>query len=78
MKLTGAKVTEINRAYFEKSNLSDERRDALKISVGNDYQWSDKVYCGNWMVCRIDDLADMIVALQDIKQTIEEQTGIIL
>lgn len=77
MKLTGAKVTEINRAYLEKSK-PNERIDALKMSVGNDDQWSDKVYCGNWMVCRIDDLADMITALQGIKQTIEEQTGIIL
>lgn len=78
MTLTGAKVTEINKAYLQNVNLSNKRRDALKISVGNDDQWSDKVYCGNWMVCKIDDLADMIIALQDLKQTIEEQTGIIL
>ena len=73
MTLTAEKVTEINRAYL---NGCGARR--MRLSVGTDGHCSDRIYGGNWQVCKLEELSDLIEELVDLKQVITEQTGVVL
>lgn len=73
MTLTAEKATEINRAYL---NGHGARR--MRLNVGTDGHWSDRIYAGNWQVCKLEELSDLIEELNDLKQVITEQTGVVL
>ena len=73
MRLSGDGVTKVNKEY--KSTVLVEK---LSINVGSDGYWSDNIYNGNWMVCRIEDISAMIKELQAMKEAIENTTGVLL
>lgn len=77
MTIKGEKVTEINAAYKDKF-LFTTRKSALDLNVGHDDFWSDSIYKGNWQVCRIDEISDLIQELTLMKETIEDTMGILL
>lgn len=75
MTLTANKVTEINKAYkAELENL--DAQDTLNLNVGFDGYFSDTVYAGNSMVCRIRDITNMIKELETLRAVIEFETGV--
>lgn len=73
MTLNGKKVTEVNATYKEQIT-----RNRLDLNVGHDDFWSDSIYKGNWQVCRIEEIGDLIKELTIMKETLEEVVGIML
>lgn len=74
--IKGDKVTEINEQYRGgRGQVSD-----LELQVGVDGKSSDYILCGktNMVICKLDDISEMLKDLVILKQIIEEQTGLVL
>jgi hypothetical protein len=73
MKLSGDGVTRVNKEYKSTVLVED-----LNLNVGSNGYWSNSIYNGNWMVCRIDEISAMIKELTAMKEAIENTTGVML
>lgn len=74
--IKGDKVTAINEQYRKER----DSHSSLSLQVGVDDKTSDYILCGktNMVICKLDDVSEMLKELVILKQIIEEQTGLAL
>lgn len=78
MNLTEKKINEINEEYLAirgpKYLTEVDKVGVHKLKVADGFDTS--IFAGNWQICNIDHLNSMIKELTDMKQAIENVTGI--
>lgn len=79
MKFTDSKINDINNTLVLKKSANPLNGKAIGIGihVENGLRGAT-AFKDNWMICEIDELSRMIEELTMLKESIEEETGLIL
>ena len=81
MRFKRDKIEEINNDYEQKckDGKSDHIcfKNVFKLRVENGINGAT-VYAGNWQICKVDELVDMLMELNILRDVIENKTGIVL
>ena len=70
MRFTEEMKNTINEAYKTKA-------DGLHLNVDNSGHRGGVVYNGQWMICEVVELDQMIAELMKLRETITDETGVL-